>query len=727
MKVLVVDDNKNNRTHISKMLRVHSYDVLEASNGVEALRLLKNVIPELIISNIGMRGMDGFTLLLRLKKNSITNIIPFVFYTETYVSDEDREFGLSMGASRYLLKPLDPKEFNFEIETTLKEFKAGELKPKRPKKTEEEYLEKYSERISQMLDSGINEIDLEIEKRKNAQKSLQEEIAQRQIGEEKLRSAALYARSLIEASLDPLVTINRDGKITDVNKATEDVTGVRRDQLIGTDFSNYFTEPEKAREGYQEVFLKGFVRDYPLAIRHMSGHTTYVLYNATVYRNERGKVEGVFAAARDITERKHAEELIKLEDRRLQSQLKISLNKPETQNDLMNMALEEVVFLSDSKVGYIYYYSEEKEEFTLHAWSKNVMESCTIQNPQTTYQLKKTGIWGEAVRQRKTIIVNDFQAYNPLKKGYPELHTPLFRFMTLPVFSNGSIVAVVGVGNKETDYNDIDVLQLKQMMESIWLISQRQEAEESMRVAKEAEQRASAVKTDILMKMNHELRTPLNAILGFSDLLNMRLAGELNRMQEKYISTISKSGKHLLGIINDMLDLAKAESGEKLPLSIESFSVQRVIDETLLFVNEKSIQKNIIIKKEIDPELDIISADKIRFKQILLNLLDNALKFSKPQGGKILIAARKAGNMAQFSVSDTGIGIMEENIDKIFTMFYQEESGMHRKYAGTGIGLKIIKQLVEQHGGRLWVESKYGEGSTFYFTMPPVINKEENK
>jgi PAS domain S-box-containing protein len=130
--------------------------------------------------------------------------------------------------------------------------------------------------------------------------------------EKKLREGSLYTRSLIEASLDPLVTISLDGKITDVNIATELVTGVSREDLIGEDFSDYFTTPEKARKGYQEVFEKGFVRDYPLAIRHISGNITEVLYNATVYKNESGEVQGVFAAARDITQRKRAEEQLRI-------------------------------------------------------------------------------------------------------------------------------------------------------------------------------------------------------------------------------------------------------------------------------------------------------------------------------------------------------------------------------------------------------------------------------
>lgn len=150
----------------------------------------------------------------------------------------------------------------------------------------------------------------DIKKHKTA-KADEGEISEQKRAEDQSRAASLYARSLIEASLDPLVTISPDGKITDVNKATELVTGVSREQLIGSDFSDYFTEPEKAREGYQQVFLKGFVKDYPLAIRHTSGKVTDVLYNATVYKNEAGEVQGVFAAARDVTELERAEEQLR--------------------------------------------------------------------------------------------------------------------------------------------------------------------------------------------------------------------------------------------------------------------------------------------------------------------------------------------------------------------------------------------------------------------------------
>ena len=158
---------------------------------------------------------------------------------------------------------------------------------------------------------------------------LQNEIEERQVVEEELRTASeeiraawLYSRGLIEASLDSFVTISAEGKITDVNKATEEVTGVSREELIGSGFSSYFTDPVKAEEGYQKVFSKGFVKDYALAIRHPSGKITDVLYNAAAYRNEAGEAQGVFAAARDITERKKAEDALKRAHDELEQKVK---------------------------------------------------------------------------------------------------------------------------------------------------------------------------------------------------------------------------------------------------------------------------------------------------------------------------------------------------------------------------------------------------------------------
>ncbi len=228
---------------------------------------------------------------------------------------------------------------------------------------------------------------------------------------------------------------------------------------------------------------------------------------------------------------------------------------------------------------------------------------------------------------------------------------------------------------------------------------------------------AGKAKSEFLANMSHELRTPLNSIIGFSELMVQKIPGELNEKQEHYVKNVIKSGKHLLGLINDILDLSSVEAG-KIELVIERISVAETINETLNLIKEKASKHGITINKELDLQLEFIDADRQRVKQVLFNLLSNAVKFSKPEGGTVTIKIKKEDDLAAFTVSDTGIGIRDEDMDKLFKEFEQLDTGITRKYGGTGLGLAISKKLVELHGGKIKAESEYGKGSTFTFYLP---------
>jgi signal transduction histidine kinase len=223
---------------------------------------------------------------------------------------------------------------------------------------------------------------------------------------------------------------------------------------------------------------------------------------------------------------------------------------------------------------------------------------------------------------------------------------------------------------------------------------------------------ANRHKSEFLANMSHELRTPLNAIIGFSEALREKMFGELNAKQEEYLNDIHASGRHLLSLINDILDLSKIEAG-RMELDVSSFQAPGTLESTLSLVRERAQRKGIRLLLEIDPALGEIHADERKLKQILLNLLSNAIKFT-PEGGHIGVTARLNGAGMEVAVRDDGIGISPEEQDAVFEEFRQ----VGPRAEGTGLGLALTKRFVELHGGRIRLESSAQQGSTFTFTLP---------
>ncbi len=227
---------------------------------------------------------------------------------------------------------------------------------------------------------------------------------------------------------------------------------------------------------------------------------------------------------------------------------------------------------------------------------------------------------------------------------------------------------------------------------------------------------ANRHKSEFLANMSHELRTPLNAIIGFSEVLQERMFGDMNDKQTEYINDIHGSGKHLLSLINDILDLSKVEAG-RMELELATFDVPSAIDNALTLIKERAGRHNLELQAKVGPEITAITGDERKVKQILLNLLSNAVKFT-PEGGRIIVAARPADDMVEVSVTDTGIGIAPEDCKAVFEEFRQVGTDYTKKAEGTGLGLALTRKFVELHGGKIWVTSEVGKGSTFAFTLP---------
>jgi signal transduction histidine kinase len=238
---------------------------------------------------------------------------------------------------------------------------------------------------------------------------------------------------------------------------------------------------------------------------------------------------------------------------------------------------------------------------------------------------------------------------------------------------------------------------------------------------------ASDAKSDFLASMSHELRTPLNSIIGFSQILEDGLTGELNDKQKEYIGYVLASGNHLLALINDILDVAKIEAG-KAELEVSPFPLRSALEGAVASLTDKAEARRLSLTLVVTPDADIdILADERRFRQIALNLLSNAVKFT-PEGGAVTVKAQRfagselaelaAGDYVEIAVTDTGIGISAADQAKLFQPFSQLKSGLSKNVSGTGLGLALTKKLVEMHGGAIWLQSEPGRGSTFTFVLP---------
>lgn len=415
--------------------------------------------------------------------------------------------------------------------------------------------------------------------------------------------------------------------------------------------------------------------------------------------------------------RLHAERSIK-DIQRQKAQLKMYAMEHPSCNELLDMALEEALALSGSSIGHVFQYDEVSNLFTLYAWSKSVVDECHIVGNMTVYELEKFGLMGEAVRQRKPVITNDYEAVSPVKKGIPKGHVPLKRHLNLPIFRNKQIVAVVGVGNKPVDYTDNDVRQLQLFMDGVWNIVERRKAEDELTAAKELAEASCRMKTELMANLSHELRTPLNGVLGGLQLLRFT---ELTEEQDEFLGMVEEAAANELTLVNNLLELVRLEA-EGVQVAHGAFSLRQCVDETMQAHDSVARQKGLTLLQELPTDLPVeLAGDKVRIRQILHSLVGNAIKFTE-QGTVTLGISVEAGDngtmLTRFGVTDTGIGIEPEKLAGIFELFIQSDMSNTRRFGGLGLGLTICNRLAAAMGGCIRAESVPGKGSSFYLELP---------
>ena len=516
---------------------------------------------------------------------------------------------------------------------------------------------------------------------------------------------------LMEAILDPLVVISVDGKIADANTAMAVITGFDASELVGKEILGYFTDIKNAEEICADLFENGSVKDKFLAFKHKDGRAVDILFNGSVYKNEKGELTGAVIVARDIAEHKWALELL-------------HANKALALQNKENEKSAAALILANYARGLIEASRDPLVTISPEGKITDMNEALANVTGMTREELKGTDFFDyftEPQRAREVyqeVFAKGFVADSPLTLRHIDgkLTDVLFNGSVYKD-SEGKVVGVVIVARDTTEQQKLT----KELTEAIVF------AELATGFAEEARVKAenatliaeSAVKSkqQFLSNMSHEIRTPMNAIIGFTKVL---LKTELTTRQKEYLTAIKLSGDALIVLINDILDLAKVDAG-KMQFEQVPFKMTTSLSAMLHLFETKIHEKNLKLIREFDSKIpDILVGDPVRLHQIIINLVSNAVKFTNK--GKITMSVRLISEndesvRIQFSVSDTGIGIPENKIERVFENFQQASSGTSRLYGGTGLGLAIVKQLVEAQNGTINVRSKVGEGSTFSFEL----------
>jgi len=567
-----------------------------------------------------------------------------------------------------------------------------------------------------------------------------------------------YTRSLIEASLDPLVTISPDGEITDVNSATVEVTGTTREELIGSDFSNYFTEPKKAKAGYERVFEEGTVRDYPLEIKHKNGKTTPVLYNASIYKDEQGNVVGVFAAARDVTELKRAKEKAEHLNRVLSAvnSVRQIIAKEKDLRRLLKGICERLIetrgfhnawiAVVDESGGYKYAVEAGLgENFSLmkEKLKQGEMAFCRLQT------LSQSGV---------VFIQNPIVdcAGCPLVPAYIGKTS-----MAMRLEYKGKIYGLISastpanhITNEEESllFHDI-ASDVAFALHGIEVEEDRNRAEKKLKDAQaqmlQSEKMASI--GQLAAGVAHEINNPtgfvssnLKSLLDYQHDINSLLI-EYRRLitglkevalKEGFPSSIARQMEQIADleeeinadfILEDALDLI-GESREgterikKIVLDLKDFAhpgedkmqvadINNGIESTLNVVWNELKYKATVTKNYGD--LPRIKCYPQQLNQVFMNLLVNAAQAMEKEG-KIMIATRVLDGLVEIKIGDTGSGIPKDNLSKIFDPFFTTK-GVGK---GTGLGLNMAYNIIKKHKGTIDVESEVGKGTTFMIRIP---------
>ncbi|MGA3234939.1 MAG: PAS domain S-box protein [Bryobacteraceae bacterium] len=512
-------------------------------------------------------------------------------------------------------------------------------------------------------------------------------------------------KAMLETCPLAVMSLDLDGKVVMWNRGAEQIFGWRAEEVLGRELP---TVPSSEREEYRKLMESQFQGATHAGVevrrQHKDGSVVDVSLWTAPLRNADGTISGNVAILADITaahsaERKYRE--LAAQEQKARAQI----GAERRFRELLEAAPDAI--LEVDALGNLVLVNAAAERLSGYSRAELLgqpMEILTPEELRGRHATHRANYWARpAVRSMGSGL---------------DLHLQCKSGARVPVEISLSPVNYEGEMRVTAIIRDITERQraerqLRQMQDDF--TAELTEANRQLEMRNREVERANRLKTEFVASMSHELRTPLHTIIGFAELLAEELEGPLNEKQKRFAAFIHKDSLHLLELINDILDLSRIEAG-RLDLRLGAFDMLEAVDEVMTTIRPQAVAKSLELEAAV-PARVALYADRVRFKEVLYNLLSNAVKFTH-EGGRILVEAAIEDGVAEISVSDTGVGIPAAEHAPVFDKFYQAGSTTRGLKEGTGLGLAIAKQLVEAHGGKIWLESEPGKGSRFAFTMP---------
>ena len=532
--------------------------------------------------------------------------------------------------------------------------------------------------------------------------------------------------SIINNTRNVIYVKDLEGRFTLVNKSFCEIFGLDRSQVYGFRPQELF--PDHIAQQHLENDRLVVSKKRPVTFNEHAelsdGHREYISIKFPLF-DDYGAVAAVGGVSTDITDIKAVENALRLDEARLEALLTLFQMTDASMTDITDFALEEAIKLTKSEIGYLAFANEDESILTMYSWSKEAMKLCAIEEKQLEFRIEETGLWGEAIRQRRPVVTNDYQTFqSELKRGYPEGHVALIRHLNVPVFEGDRIVAVAGVGNKAQDYDDSDVRQLRLLMQGMWRLVQRMRGDEEKDELEQRLRQAGKMESigTLAGGIAHDFNNILAAIFGYTEL---SLAdSEPGTLVHSSLRSIMEAARRARDLVGHILTFSRQSEHELMPVDVSP-----IVREVAKFIRA-SLPTSIEIRQKVKGA-PMIMADPTQIHQVVMNLCTNAAQAMSGKDGVLAIELEtvelddefvnrhpglKPGAHVKLTISDTGLGISPELLERIFDPFFTTKE----RGEGTGMGLSVVHGIVKSHGGIINVFSRLGEGTAFNVFFPAI-------